>query len=188
MERTTSLLRFRVLAYFADFFLILMFLSVGLIGTTLLMFFIPELDSPNTLTLYMGIFFILISFGYFTFLEAFTSTTLGKKLYDLETVDETGSKMIFKQSFIRNLPKIHPILVIIDFIIGYFIKPSTNQRALDILSETAVTKSTTVTKYTQREQSTIEVIRVVLSLLGIFFFLLMILSYFLAIFSFFAEI
>lgn len=177
MEITPYFLRFCVLAYFADFFLVLMFTSVGLVGTTLLMFFIPELDSPDTFPLLTGILFILISFGYFTFAEAFASTTLGKLLYNLETIEETGSKMTFKQSFIRSLPKIRPEFVIIDFIVGYVIRPSTNQRFFDILSKTTITKSATDRKYTQREQSTIEVIRVVLSLLGIVFILLMLLSY-----------
>ncbi|UCE14093.1 MAG: RDD family protein [Candidatus Heimdallarchaeota archaeon] len=184
MEITPYFFRFRVLAYFADFFLVLMFTSVGLIGATMSMFFIPELETHDILPLITGILFILISFGYFTFAEAFASTTLGKFLYDLETIDESGSKITFKQALIRNLPKVRPEFVIIDLIVGYIIRPSTNQRLFDILSKTNSTKSAVDRKYTQREQSTIEVIRVVLSLLGIIFFLLMLLSYIFAILTF----
>ncbi len=176
MEITPHHLKFRVGAYLIDYFLILLFLSIGMIPVAFLMVFIPELDNPTTLPFYTQVLFVLFSIGYFVILEALTSTTIGKKLYGLETTEKTEPGITYKQAFIRNLSKIRPELIFIDLLVGYWMRPSRNQRALEIFSRTTVTESTSKRQYTKREESVFEVFKIVLLMLGLVFFLLMIAS------------
>ena len=159
-----------------DYFLVLMLLSIGSIPLAFMMVFLPELDDPSTLTFFTQILFVLFSFGYFVILERVTSTTIGKKLYSLEISEKSEPWITYKQALIRNLSKIRPELILIDLLIGYWMRPSRNQRALEIFSHTTVTESTPERKYTEREESTLEVFKIVLLMLGLITFLLMIVS------------
>ncbi len=176
MEVTPRYFKFRVGAYLIDYFLVLMFLSMGSIPVVFLMTFIPELDNPTTLPFIIQIFFVLFSIGYFVILEALTSTTIGKKLYGLETTEKTEPGITYKQAFIRNLSKIRPELIFIDLLIGYWMRPSRNQRALEIFSKTTVNESIPKRRYTEREESVFEVFKIVLLMLGLISFFLMIVS------------
>lgn len=176
MEITPQYLKFRVGAYLIDYFLVLMFSSIGIIPIAILMVFIPELDDPRTLPFFTQVIFVLFSIGYFFILETITSTTIGKKLYGLETTEKAEPGITYKQAFIRNLSKIRPELLFIDLLLGYWIRPSRNQRVLEILSKTTVNESIPKRKYTKREESVFEVFKIVLLMLGLLSFLLMITS------------
>ena len=83
-------------------------------------------------------------------LEGRYNTTIGKKLFHLRVVDESGSKITWKQAIIRNLTKIVtldfiPAIIPFDTIIGIIIEridpeKARQQRGFDLLAETIVIK------------------------------------------------
>ena len=178
MEKNTNHLKPRILAYSIDYFLILIFIAIGFVPIVIFIFFVgfSSFIVRPTLLIYFQISLFVFPLGYFFILEVFASTTLGKKICDLKIIVETGSRMTYKQSFIRNLSKVRPELIIIDLLVGYLINPSKDQRALEILSKTSVTKADALRKFTAREQSTFNIFRIVLSILGVLFLLFIILG------------
>ncbi len=84
--------------------------------------------------------------AYNIILEHFFSATIGKWLLKLRVVDQSGIRMVARQSIIRNLSKI--VLgefLILDVVLGMILEKQTpdrtqNQRGLDILAETIVIK------------------------------------------------
>jgi hypothetical protein len=109
---------------------------------------------------------------YFIIQEKIISTTLGKKLCDLETITETGERLTYKESIIRNLSRIRPELVFIDLIFGFLIT-QTDQRFLGRVSHTTVFYADKFKDYTQKEEDTLRVFKIVLSILGFLSILLM---------------
>lgn len=161
----------RFIAWGIDLFLKigLGFLVVG-IGFVFLLFFMPfdelmqefmKWETANLLDDLIGtsnglltfiISFISISLGascfflYNIVLEYKFSTTIGKRLFHLVAVDQTGIKMVGRQVVIRNLSKI--VLgefLFVDMFLGLVLEKQTpertdKQRGLDILAETIVVR------------------------------------------------
>ncbi|MHA1968065.1 MAG: RDD family protein [Candidatus Hodarchaeales archaeon] len=172
-------LKQRIFAYFIDYILVLSVLITGFLPVVFFAAF-EDWDFNTIRTIYFIIFFPLISILYYMISEIKLSQTLGKKFYSIGIVDEGSSEHItVKQSIIRNLLKFLPWLVIIDFIMGYFMRPS-NQRALGILSKTKVDvmEGFSFKRYANpREQKNVVMaFRIVLTLLGAFFVLLILFS------------
>ncbi|MHA2365338.1 MAG: RDD family protein [Candidatus Hodarchaeales archaeon] len=75
-------------------------------------------------------------------LEHYYGATMGKKIFKLLVVDQSGIKITWKQAIIRNLSKILVVeeLLPFDVLIGIIREKNDNQRALDVLAETFVIK------------------------------------------------
>jgi uncharacterized RDD family membrane protein YckC len=58
---------------------------------------------------------------YFTFMEASYGATLGKRVLGLQVQMVNGSKVTFEKAFIRNMSKIHWLLLLLDWILGVVI-------------------------------------------------------------------
>jgi uncharacterized RDD family membrane protein YckC len=78
----------------------------------------------------------IIIIAYFTYMEGKTSTTLGKRMFNLQVVADNG-EMDYRKAFIRNLSKILYLPLILDLILG-FIFGKSNDRFLDKVSDTYV--------------------------------------------------
>ncbi|MHA2306966.1 MAG: RDD family protein [Candidatus Hodarchaeales archaeon] len=91
--------------------------------------------------MFVGIPIIGFILGYFIFFEKSYSSTLGKKLLGLTVVDESGIKITWIQSFIRNFTKV-PFLTSFlpfDFLLGV-LSEKTKGRKLRVLDFVAGTK------------------------------------------------
>jgi uncharacterized RDD family membrane protein YckC len=83
---------------------------------------------------------------YFIILEKSFSTTIGKKLLGLQAVDQSGVKLTWKQSIVRNFTKLPGIaeFLVFDIILGMMMTErgqGEHQKATDILAETIVVKN-----------------------------------------------
>ncbi|MFX0210142.1 MAG: RDD family protein [Candidatus Hodarchaeota archaeon] len=110
-----------------------------------------DLNLGTFLLLAIGLLFyvlgaFLIYSAYFIGLEKVYSTTLGKKLLGLYVVDNSGIRMTWKQSIIRNFTKLPGIIEFLPFdIILGMLKMERGQgefqRATEILAEAVVVRS-----------------------------------------------
>ena len=80
-----------------------------------------------------GVIFLLYS----AFLEGTRGATLGKELLKLKVVYKRGQMNIAK-ALVRNISKIHWILLLIDLILGFITTGDPRQRYLDRIAETTV--------------------------------------------------
>lgn len=83
----------------------------------------------------MGLFYIL----YFSIAETMYGATIGKRLMGLKVVTITGEKLSFGQSFIRNISKIHQVLLLLDLIGGLITSTDLHQKYSDRIANTTVT-------------------------------------------------
>ncbi|MFX1516880.1 MAG: RDD family protein [Promethearchaeota archaeon] len=173
-DEDTSVLQLRVLAYVIDFFLILMF---GAIGFVLIILFLALVGFPTQYVqplfqLYSQMNVYLFPLPYFIIQEKVISTTLGKKLCNLEIVADTTTGVTYKEAIIRNLSKIRPEFLFIDLLLGFLINRA-DQRFLEYISNTTVFYSDKFQNFTKSERETLRVFKLVLSILGFFSILLM---------------
>jgi len=83
-----------------------------------------------------GIVWVLYS----TLLEGSSMrATLGKKVMNLQVVAIDGA-MTIEKALIRNLSKVHPLFVLVDWVIGIATQGDPRQRYLDRLARTSVTR------------------------------------------------
>jgi uncharacterized RDD family membrane protein YckC len=96
-----------------------------------------------------GFLFIVIPvtaflLSYFMILEKSYSTTIGKRILGLIVVDESGIRITWTQSFIRNFTKVPGLTTFLpfDFLLGLFSEKTQgrNQRVLDFVAGTNVIK------------------------------------------------
>ncbi len=136
----------RTIAFFIDFtVLIAVFVVFGFIRLIFLDFQVEdikfyEMHFPFEF-LFISIPIIGFILGYFIFFEKTYSSTLGKKLLGLSVVDESGIKITWIQSFIRNFTKV-PFLgsfLPFDFLLGV-LSEKTKGRKLRVLDFVAGTK------------------------------------------------
>ena len=99
---------------------------------------------PNDPFLALITFFLIVlpyvllwMFGYFILLEKLFNKTPGKYLLGLTVVDESGIRINWFQSIIRNLTKSQVLLLFIETVIGYFEKTD-HQRPLEVVAKTIV--------------------------------------------------
>lgn len=113
-------------------------LDVIVIVLTFLLFAIPMgfLAWPALFSLTFGGFlWFLYSIG----LETVFGGTIGKKLFALRVV-AIDRNLDFVHAIVRNLPKIFPLVIIIDFLIGAATQGDPRQRLFDRLARTTVTR------------------------------------------------
>ena len=163
----------RILAYCIDFPIIMIIYGIFLIPVSILSVYITIL---NDSVVSLQIMLMTTSFLYFYFMEYYFSSTIGKKLFNYETISEYGEKLSFSQYFVLALGKIHPVVIILDFIIGFTMSFSINEKLTQIQAKTTFRESHWKQNYNNEEQSVFRVFKIVLAILGIFLLLIMILS------------
>lgn len=84
----------------------------------------------------MGLIYVL----YFTTTELVYGYTLGKKLVNLKVVSVDGKNLNFERTLLRNISKIHFVLLILDAIGGLFYSKDPKQKYTDLISKTTVIK------------------------------------------------
>lgn len=185
METETEILKMRLMAYIVDFFLMFFFYAISLIPVMIFLSLIIYSESDlvnifNMITFY-GIYFFTVA--YFTVNEAMISTTLGKRICDLKTIeylnsdeysDDEESKITWKQAFIRSLLKIRPEILIFDVLIGFYVKYGKFQRTSESISNTKVIYADFISGFTKQRQKVFRVYRKVFFILGILIMLLLV--------------
>ena len=92
--------------------------------------------------LILGIPALLVILSYFTLLEEYFATTVGKKVLGLRVVDESGIRITWSQAILRNLTKT-PLtgqFLVFDVLIGMLSEKTKDkkQRIFDLTSDTIV--------------------------------------------------
>ena len=82
----------------------------------------------------MGLLYIL----YFPIAETMYGATIGKRLLGLKVVTESGGKLSFEKAFIRNISKIHQVLLLLDLIGGLVTSTDLHQKYTDRIANTTV--------------------------------------------------
>jgi len=82
----------------------------------------------------MGLLYIL----YFPIAETIYGATLGKRLMGLKVVTKAGGKPSFEKAFIRNITKIHQVLLLLDLIGGLITSTDLHQKYTDRIASTTV--------------------------------------------------
>jgi uncharacterized RDD family membrane protein YckC len=82
----------------------------------------------------MGLLYIL----YFPIAETMYGATIGKMLLGLKVVTKTGGKPSFEKAFIRNITKIHQVLLLLDLIGGLITSTDLHQKYTDRIANTTV--------------------------------------------------
>lgn len=82
----------------------------------------------------MGLIYVL----YFTIAESIYGYTIGKRMVTLKVGIENGQNPNFQNSFIRNISKIHFLLLILDTVAGFFLSKDPHQKYTDQIANTTV--------------------------------------------------
>ncbi|MFO8110098.1 MAG: RDD family protein [Thermoplasmata archaeon] len=130
----------RVVAYLADFFIssILVFIPLYLLNLT---FF------PDIIILFQvmaGAFQVFYS----SVLEYYNRQTLGKNFFNLEVEGLRGG-IDLHEALIRNISKVHGLLIFLDTIVGLATEGDPRQRYLDSVADTTVKGSSDPHHYRQ---------------------------------------
>ncbi|OLS22015.1 MAG: hypothetical protein HeimC3_32800 [Candidatus Heimdallarchaeota archaeon LC_3] len=137
---------FRTIAYIIDLVIsiligiLIMFIPMGVIT-----YFEPEFFMYIRTYIQMIIILFVASIPLYSLviypliLEGKYSTTIGKYMFRLKVLDNSGIKISWNQALIRSLSKIFPLLIVIDLLEGYR-KKKTFCKALDIIAESQVVK------------------------------------------------
>ena len=80
----------------------------------------------------------LLSIFYFPIAETMYGATLGKSLLGLKVVTKSGEKLSFEKAFIRNISKIHGVLLLVDLIGGLITSTDLHQKYSDRIAKTTV--------------------------------------------------
>lgn len=82
----------------------------------------------------MGFIYVI----YFTITELTYGYTLGKKIVKLKVITSDGKKPSLESAFLRNISKIHFVLLILDTIGGFFLSKDPHQKYVDQIANTTV--------------------------------------------------
>jgi uncharacterized RDD family membrane protein YckC len=82
----------------------------------------------------MGLLYVF----YFTATESAYGYTMGKKMVNLRVTKANGKKPSLKSAFIRNISKIHFLILLLDTLGGFFISKDVHQRYIDQIANTTV--------------------------------------------------
>jgi len=125
----------RLIAYVIDW--IIVAIVVGILGT---LFFLPFLLSNAgwgfgvVFPLIVGLLMVL----YFLYTEVNLGGTLGMRFFGLRVQTVNGGKITYGQSFIRNISKIHPLLLLLDWLLGVATAGDKRQKYSDRMAGTVV--------------------------------------------------
>ena len=79
-----------------------------------------------------------LSVIYFIIAETLYGTTIGKSLLGLKVVTTSDEKIIVEKAFIRNISKIHGVLLLLDVIGGVITSTDLHQKYSDRIANTTV--------------------------------------------------
>jgi uncharacterized RDD family membrane protein YckC len=82
----------------------------------------------------MGLLYVL----YFTITESIYGYTMGKRLVNLKVMKANGEKPTLDSAFVRNISKIHFLVLLLDTLGGFFTSKDTHQRYVDQIANTTV--------------------------------------------------
>jgi uncharacterized RDD family membrane protein YckC len=97
---------------------------IGIVAGIIYLFAIVSIIASGGLWFLWGPFLLLgfllgvLELLYFIFMEASYGATLGKRVLGLQVQMVNGSKVTFEKAFIRNISKIHGLLLLLDWILG----------------------------------------------------------------------
>ena len=80
----------------------------------------------------------MLSIPYFTFADTMYGATFGKAFLNLKVVTITGEKPSFEKAFIRNISKVHGVLLLLDLIGGLMTSTELHQKYSDRIANTTV--------------------------------------------------
>jgi uncharacterized RDD family membrane protein YckC len=109
---------------------------LGIVAWILLtILFVPLLFSGALYSFWLGFGnFLILPFVigilevlYFAFFEVSMGATIGKKILGLQVQTVSGGKVPFDKAFIRNISKIYPLFLLLDWIIAV-VTPGPDQR------------------------------------------------------------
>ncbi|UCE36077.1 MAG: RDD family protein [Thermoplasmata archaeon] len=126
----------RILALIIDIIILVILTIIIMIFLGMIAFVVPG-----------GIFVLafipgIIWFAYIFILEGISGATLGKRFMNFRVVSTTGEMGIFK-SIIRNITKIHILILLIDWLIGLVMEGDPRQRLFDRFANTTVVRTDT---------------------------------------------
>jgi uncharacterized RDD family membrane protein YckC len=82
----------------------------------------------------MGLIYVL----YFAVMESIYGYTMGKKIVNLKVTRTNGKKPSLRNAFIRNISKIHFLILLLDTLAGFFTSKDNHQRYIDQIANTTV--------------------------------------------------
>lgn len=83
----------------------------------------------------------LLMVFYFLYAEVNWGGTFGKRLLGLRVQTVNGGRVNYSQSFIRNISKIHPLFVLIDWLVGVVTVGDKRQKYTDRIAGTIVVQT-----------------------------------------------
>lgn len=126
----------RVIAYVIDSIIVFVATVLLLIVALFPVFIANPISFINLLSFpfAMGLLYIL----YFTLTESFRGATIGKGLMGLKVITKTGEKPSFEKALIRNISKIHWVLLLLDLVGGLITSTDLHQKYSDRIANTTV--------------------------------------------------
>ena len=111
----------RLIAYIID--AIIIFIVTTILGIIVALIAVAAIASGSSVLFYGGIWltfglFGLLSILYFIVLDVIWGGTVGKRVMGLEVQLEKGGRISFGKSFIRNISKIFPLFLFLDWLIA----------------------------------------------------------------------
>jgi len=135
----------RIVAYIIDFITVLIPITVIFIVISLLLQMFTLLTGMKVLKFpFFDIFLYPFIVGttqmfYSAYFENLKGKTFGKHLMNLKTKTLNQEKPKIDVALLRNLTKIHPLIVILDMLAGLATKGNPNQKLTDRIAKTTVT-------------------------------------------------
>jgi len=125
----------RLIAYVIDW--IIVAIVVAIIGVFLFLPFLL-LNAGWGFGVLFPLIVGLLMVVYFLYTEVNMGATLGMRLFGLQVQTVKGGKITYGQSFIRNISKIHPLLLLLDWLLGVVTAGDKRQKYSDRLAGTVV--------------------------------------------------
>jgi uncharacterized RDD family membrane protein YckC len=126
----------RVIAYIIDSVIVGVAAAVLLIIALFPLFIVNPTGVLNLLSFpfAMG----LINIIYCTFADSMRGATIGKSVLGLKVVAQSGGNPNFENALIRNISKIHPVLLLLDVVAGVTTSNDLHQKYSDKMTGTTV--------------------------------------------------
>jgi uncharacterized RDD family membrane protein YckC len=126
----------RVIAFVIDNVIV----AVGIAFVALILMLPFSLANLSSVFSLLNFPFILgmINILYFAFAESYRGSTIGKGLMDLKVVTKSSGNPSFEKAFIRNVSKIHPVLLLLDLVAGLITSTDLHQKYSDRIANTSV--------------------------------------------------
>ena len=107
---------------------------LGILVFPLLLTNLASIVNLFNFSLVMGVLYII----YFTAAESLYGATFGKSLLGLKVVTKSDKNPSFERAIMRNVSKIHPVLLLLDLIAGLVTSSDLHQKYCDRIAETTV--------------------------------------------------